>query len=116
MKRFRKTCSSSSSMIRESAPARLESPSRMGSLTLLGTVESYTQKWSAEEIALRVTGVKAVVNQLEVKLPSSAARTDEEIAKAAKQALESSWEIPASVKVSVEKGWITLHGDVEWHY
>jgi len=50
----------------------------MGSLTLLGTVESYTKKWSAEEIALRVTGVKAVVNQLEVKLPSSAAQTQDQ--------------------------------------
>jgi osmotically-inducible protein OsmY len=98
------------------SPSEIGVTVKDGVVTLLGTVESYTKKWSAEEIALRVTGVKAVVNQLEVKLPSSMARTDEEIAKAAKQALESSWEIPASVKVSVEKGWITLHGEVEWHY
>jgi osmotically-inducible protein OsmY len=98
------------------SPSEIGVTVKDGVVTLLGTVENYTKKWSAEEIALRVAGVKAVVNKLEVKLPSSAVRTDEEIAKAAKQALESSWEIPASVKVSVEKGWLTLHGEVEWHY
>jgi osmotically-inducible protein OsmY len=98
------------------SPSEIGVTVKDGVVTLLGTVENYTKKWSAEEIALRVAGVKAVVNKLEVKLPSSAVRTDEEIAKAAKQALESSWEIPTSVKVSVEKGWITLHGEVEWHY
>jgi osmotically-inducible protein OsmY len=98
------------------SPSEIGVTVKDGVVTLLGTVENYTKKWSAEEIALRVAGVKAVVNQLAVKLPSGAVRTDEEIAKAAKQALESSWEIPASLKLSVEKGWITLHGEVEWHY
>jgi osmotically-inducible protein OsmY len=87
-----------------------------GVVTLVGTVESYTKKWTAEEIALRVAGVKAVANELEVKLPTSSRRLDEDIARAAKQALEWSISVPDSVKAVVENGWITLHGAVVWHY
>jgi osmotically-inducible protein OsmY len=87
-----------------------------GVVTLVGTVDSYTKKWTAEEIALRTAGVKAVVNELEVKLPSSSVRSDEDIARAAKQALEFSYEVPDTVKVVVDKGWITLAGEVEWNY
>jgi osmotically-inducible protein OsmY len=87
-----------------------------GVVTLVGRVERYTKKWTAEEIALRVTGVKAVVNKLEVVLPSSAVRSDEQIARAAKEALDSSWQVPDTVKIVVEDGWLTLHGEVEWHY
>jgi len=83
---------------------------------LVGTVDSYTKKWTAEEIALRTAGVKAVVNELEVKLPSSSVRSDEDIARAAKPALEFSYDVPDTVKVVVDKGWITLTGEVEWHY
>jgi osmotically-inducible protein OsmY len=89
---------------------------RDGVVTLGGTVDSYTKKWTAEEVALRTAGVKAVVNELEVKLPSSAVRTDEDIARAAKQALEFSYEVPDTVKVVVDKGWITVMGEVEWNY
>jgi osmotically-inducible protein OsmY len=63
-----------------------------------------------------VTGVKAVVNKLEVVLPSSAVRSDERIARAAKEALDSSWQVPDTVKIVVEDGWLTLHGEVEWHH
>jgi osmotically-inducible protein OsmY len=87
-----------------------------GVVTLVGTVESYTKKWSAEEIALRVAGVKAVVNDLEVKLSAGYERSDEKIAAAAKQTLEYSWDVPDTVKVTVENGWITLHGEVEWNF
>ncbi len=65
-----------------------------GVVSLRGTVDSYTKKWAAEEIALRVAGVKAVVNELEVKLPARDVRTDEEIAREAKQVLESSLLVP----------------------
>ena len=46
-----------------------------GVVTLSGTVDSYTKKWNAEEIALRVQGVKVVANELDVVLPSSSVRT-----------------------------------------
>jgi osmotically-inducible protein OsmY len=87
-----------------------------GVVTLVGTVESYTKKWTAEEIALRVAGVKAVVNKLEVKLAAASERSDEDLAKAARQTLEYSWDIPDTVKLTVDQGWITLHGEVEWNY
>src|SRR5882762_10198256 len=54
-----------------------------GIVTLTGWVDSYTKKWAAEETALRVKGVKAVANDIEVRLPSAAQRTDADIAAAA---------------------------------
>src|SRR3981081_823503 len=59
-----------------------------GIVTLTGSVDSYFKRWAAEESAQRVRGVKAVVNKIEVRLPTSAERTDEDLAKAAVEALE----------------------------
>lgn len=87
-----------------------------GVVSLTGTVDRYTKKWEAEDVALRVRGVRAVANEIEVKLRSSDERTDEDIARAAKQALESSFEVPDSVRLSVENGFITLRGEVEWQH
>ena len=61
-------------------------------------------------------GVRAVANELQVKLHSSAERSDEDIARAAKQALESSFDVPDTVSVTVENGFITLRGEVEWQH
>src|SRR5687768_13654856 len=66
-----------------------------GIVTLSGFVDSYSKKYHAERAALRVYGVKAVVNELEVRLPSSMERTDEDIARAAVQALASRITVPA---------------------
>jgi osmotically-inducible protein OsmY len=86
-----------------------------GIVTLTGWVDSYTKRWAAEEAALRVTGVKAVANEIEVRLPSSSERTDTDIAAAAARALEWDAFIPADkVKVTVSKGWVTLEGEVDW--
>src|ERR1700716_687923 len=77
-----------------------------GIVTLIGWVDSYTKRWAAEEAALRVRGVKAVANDIEVKLPISAERTDAEIAAAALHALKWDATIPDDqVKVTVSKGW-----------
>jgi osmotically-inducible protein OsmY len=57
-----------------------------GIVTLTGWVDSFTKKWVAERVAHRVRGVKAVVNDIEVRLPGSAERTDLDIA-AAQQAV-----------------------------
>jgi osmotically-inducible protein OsmY len=66
---------------------------------------------------MRVGGVKAVVNQLEVRLPSSSERTDEDIARAALDALKWSVLIPSDhIKVKVSKGWLTLEGSVDWQF
>jgi len=88
-----------------------------GIVTLTGYVDSYTKRYHAERAAKRVSGVKAVVNDLEVHLPTSSERTDEDIARAAVRALADSISVPRDrIKVTVSDGWITMEGDVEWQY
>jgi osmotically-inducible protein OsmY len=88
-----------------------------GIVTLIGWVDSFTKRWAAEEAARRVRGVKAVANDIEVKLPISAERTDADIAAAAVHALEWDAMIPNDqVKVTVSKGWVTLDGEVNWQF
>ena len=86
-----------------------------GIVTLTGWVDSYTKKWRAEEDVLRLAGVKAVANDIEIKLATE--RTDADIAAAAVRSLEWDADIPAgAIIVSVSKGWVTLKGDLEWQY
>lgn len=85
-----------------------------GVVTLSGFVDSYLKKWEAEQAALRVLGVKAVANDIEVKLPSE--RTDADIAAAAVRALDWDVGIPEKIDVTVSKGWVTLKGEVEWEF
>jgi osmotically-inducible protein OsmY len=88
-----------------------------GVVTLTGWVDSFTKKWAAEEAAERVRGVVAVANDIEVRLPTSAERTDADIAAAAARALEWDAFVPEDkIKVVVSKGWVTLRGEVEWQY
>jgi osmotically-inducible protein OsmY len=88
-----------------------------GVVTLTGWLDSYTKKWAAEEAARRVRGVKAVANDIEVRLPGSSERTDADIAAAAVRALEWDALVPADkIKATVSKGWVTLEGEVEWQY
>jgi osmotically-inducible protein OsmY len=88
-----------------------------GVVTLTGWVDSYTKRWAAEEATHRVRGVKAVANDIEVKLSSDDERTDGDIAAAAVRALEWDAFIPVDkLDVTVSKGWVTLKGEVEWQY
>src|SRR6267378_197203 len=88
-----------------------------GVVTLTGWVDSYTKKWAAEEAAHRVRGVKAVANDIEIRLPSTAERNDADIAAAAARALEWDAFVPIDkIDVTVSKGWVTLKGEVEWQY
>jgi osmotically-inducible protein OsmY len=88
-----------------------------GVVTLTGHVPSYAEKHAAEKAAKRVYGVKAVADELDVKLSGSLERTDEDIAAACVNALESNYSVPnQKVKVIVDKGWVTLEGEVEWQY
>src|SRR5712691_7092843 len=87
-----------------------------GIVTLMGWVDSYTKRWAAEEAAHRVRGVVAVANDIEVRLPVSAERSDADIA-AAIRALEWDAFVPIDkIEVTVSKGWVTLKGEVEWQY
>jgi osmotically-inducible protein OsmY len=86
-------------------------------VTLTGHVPSYAEKYAAERAAKRVYGVKAVANELDVKLPGSSKRTDEDIAAACIGALRAHASVPEDkLKVVVNNGWVTLEGQVEWQY
>jgi osmotically-inducible protein OsmY len=88
-----------------------------GVVTLTGTVDSYAEKWAAEEAVKRLSGVKGLAVELEVKLPGSSERTDADIARAAEDALKWDTSIPDDrIKVTVEKGFLTLEGEVDWQY
>jgi osmotically-inducible protein OsmY len=90
---------------------------RDGVVTLTGWVDSYAKRWAAEEAAHRVRGVKAVANDIEVRLGESAERNDADLAAAVVRALE--WDALVSIDkldVTVSKGWVTLKGQVAWQY
>jgi osmotically-inducible protein OsmY len=88
-----------------------------GIVTLAGWVDSYIKKLAAEEAAHRVRGVKAVVNDIEVRLPGSAERTDLDLARAVVEALRWDAAIPAGkIDVTVSQGWVTLKGEVDYGY
>jgi osmotically-inducible protein OsmY len=90
---------------------------RNGVVTLTGFVRSYTDKYAAEQAAKRVAGVRAVANDLEVRLPSVDERPDPEIARDAVAAIKSQLPISGeNIKVIVKNGWVTLEGEVEWQY
>ena len=88
-----------------------------GVVTLTGHVSNYSQKHAAETAARRVRGVNGVAEEMEVRLPYETKRSDEEIAAAAIDRLGWDVTIPKhSIKVQVEKGWVTLNGQVDWFY
>lgn len=88
-----------------------------GTVTLTGHVETYGQKRAAESATGRVKGVKAIAEEIEVRLPFTVKHDDAQIAKAAADRLEWDAATPRdTVKVKVEKGWITLTGTVNWHF
>lgn len=90
---------------------------RDGVVTLAGFANSYADKWKAEQVASKVKGVKAIANDIEVKLPSGSARPDPDIARAAVDALQWHVTVPQErIQVKVEKGWVTLEGNVDWYY
>ena len=88
-----------------------------GVVTLTGTVDSYTKKYAAEEAAHRVRGVKAVANDIEVRLFATSERSDADIAAAAVHALEWDAVVPIDkLDVTVSNGWVTIKGEVDWQY
>jgi osmotically-inducible protein OsmY len=88
-----------------------------GVVTLAGYVSSYADKWSAEKAAKGVAGVRAIANDIEVKLGTASQRPDKDIAEAAANALRANVSVPASdIKVIVNDGWITLEGNVTFWY
>jgi osmotically-inducible protein OsmY len=87
-----------------------------GIVILMGTVDAYYKKIEAENAAKNVDGVKAVVEEIEIKY-SSNTKSDEDIANDVLKTLTDNWNVPQDkIQVKVEKGWITLEGQVTWNY
>jgi osmotically-inducible protein OsmY len=87
-----------------------------GVVTLSGIVPTYAEKYAAEKAARRVVGVKAVAEELQVKPFGPHKRGDTEIAEAVVRALQSHVWVPTSIQTTVEAGWVTLRGQVNWEY
>ena len=88
-----------------------------GVVTLTGFVPSYPEKWAAERAAERVFGVKAVANDIEVRLPGDRTRPDPELAHKVVEALEWDVQVPDErIKAAVSNAWVTLEGEVAWAF
>ena len=88
-----------------------------GIVSLTGYVNSYVAEYTAVRAAERVAGVKAVTDELKVDLPAFHVRNDEDIARAAINALQWDVWVPSDhIKVKVADGWLTLDGEVEFKY
>lgn len=88
-----------------------------GIVTLTGSVNSYAKKEEAEEAAKNVSGVKVVVEKIEVVLNDKTHKSDVEIAMEIINAFKWHWDIPNDrVQVKVENGWVSLSGSLEWNY
>ena len=88
-----------------------------GTVTLNGFVPSYWEKWGAVAATKRVAGIKAIADDIEVRLPSSSHQTDGDIAAAAANQIEWATTIPEdAVKITVREGVVTIDGTVEWRF
>jgi osmotically-inducible protein OsmY len=88
-----------------------------GVVILNGAVKSLTEKWTAERVTQRVDGVRAVTDELTVKPAGDSKQGDPQIAQAALNALDWNASVPNDrIKVLVENGWVTLDGNVEYHF
>ena len=88
-----------------------------GVVTLTGLVDNYLVRLAAQNAALRVKGAHAVANDIEVRLHTSAERTDSDLALAALYALKWDAAIPTDkIDITVSHGYLTLRGEVEWPF
>jgi len=88
-----------------------------GVVTLTGTVNTYANKPAAEKACMRISGVKSVNNEIEVRVTSTSKRTDADLTEAITNTLKWHSLIPQDkIRVRVEDGWSTIEGEVEWEY
>ena len=86
-----------------------------GIVTLTGIVSSYAKRVAAQEAAHRVSGVRDVANDIEVRVLGAGMRTDAEIARAVRNALEWDAHVPADrIETTVSDAWVTLEGSVDY--
>lgn len=96
--------------------AAITASTENGIVTLRGSVPHFFDKTTAEDAAQRVGGVRAVADEIVVDLAGEHTKSDQEIAEAAVNALKWNYSVPDGIKVSVDKSWITLKGEVRWGY
>jgi len=87
-----------------------------GEVALVGAVDTYPQRWAAEDAIKRVSGVRSVVLDLTVKILSDHQRSDPEIAIAILGAFRSNVLVPSTVTVKVQRGVVTLEGQATWNH
>jgi osmotically-inducible protein OsmY len=88
-----------------------------GVVTLTGEVSHFADRWAAEDIAKRVNRVRAIANEIQVKIPLAGERSDSDIAEAAANALR--WHVATAgyeIKPVVTNGWVSLTGKVQWGF
>ena len=88
-----------------------------GVVTLSGHVETYSQKLAVERVVKRIYSAPAVVDQLEVNLPSRNEVSDQELARAAVDAIGALSQVPPdTIRVTIREGHLVLEGTLDWHY
>ena len=88
-----------------------------GVVTLTGHLDTYAEKEAAMRAVRRVAGVKAIAVEVDVKLSADHKRGDTDIANSAEAALKWNTSVPIdAVRLTVEHGWVTLQGEVEWDF
>ncbi|HTA91335.1 MAG TPA: BON domain-containing protein [Polyangiaceae bacterium] len=87
-----------------------------GAVSLLGTVDTYAQKWAAEDAAKRVAGVRTIAQDLTVKILADHARSDSDIAVAVQNTLNWDVLVPNAVTAVVQDGAVILEGQVDWNF
>jgi osmotically-inducible protein OsmY len=88
-----------------------------GIVSLTGVVDSYLKKMEAENAAKKVIGVKALVEDIEVKFPDSWVKSNSDVAKNVLAAFKANGSVPDDkISIKVEDGWVTLEGELAWNY
>ncbi len=87
-----------------------------GIVTLTGHVPSFVEKMTAERVVRSIRGVKAIVQEIEVRYAGEAITSDDQIAARAIKLLSWFAQVPSELKVRVEHGRVQLTGQVDWQY
>ena len=98
------------------ATAQVEVSVANGAVSLLGTVETYAQMWAVEDATKRVSGVRAIAQELTVRVLKEHVRNDSQIAVEAQRALTWDARVPNTVTATVQQGLVRLDGQVTWDY